>query len=547
MGLVQYPASSGATLKKQIFTSSGTFQLPSGFTADKPLWAKVTAVGGGGGGGQGYGAAGGGGGAVVVKDLAITGSIPIIVGSGGSSGGESTNGARGGDTIVGNSPTTPTNRVKNPFMTNTLGAWSTSGWSNATVGGSVSVFRSDYDSTTNQNLRNRHFICGDTGNTQDVFKSSYGVTIVSTSGDSAYEFLSDYFNLEENTFYYYGVYTRLSHSNNTVTVTLEWYDNANNLLNSSSPETFNYTSTGDGKYSDSGTSPVGTTKGRLRIRMRVANTNQMSQIFGCYVSSEVNHCPQYVQNGNTYWTGGAYEGYITRLNQIGLTAGTTGIIAGGGGGGMRATDEGIGGWAQQRIGGPGGHMGGFGTSHSNDSNGTSMIFGGDGGGAGGSAFREIFRGINNTTPFNTTDSQGFVGQNAGGIWRTFGWQMPVNSHYHRFGGNSGTSAFYLHSIDVNNFAKFRVQGAKPSVEGYSAGGPGRGYANFVNVENPSRYFYNEGFAHYRVLPYGNGGAATNGRQNRNTTNFGDIDYYVNGDWPQNGDPGIVILEWMDAN
>jgi len=48
------------------------------------------------------------------------------------------------------------------------------------------------------------------------------------------------------------------------------------------------------------------------------------------------------------------------------------------------------------------------------------------------------------------------------------------------------------------------------------------------------------------LPYGNGGAATKGRQNRNTTNYGDIDYYVNGEWPTNGDPGIVIFEWLES-
>lgn len=555
MGLLQYPASGSATAKRQIFTSSGTFVLPTGYSASNPLWARITAVGGGGGGGQGYASAGGGGGAVVVKDVALTGNVPIVIGAGGVSGAESTNGGRGGDTIVGNSNSRPVNLLRNPFQTNLYGGWDTTGWTTS-ASGSATAFRSDYSSTTNQFLRNRHFMIDDADNFGGIFKSSYGISVYSTSGDANYTFLSDFFNTDAGVTHYYGVYTRLGQSNNTVTVTLEWYDNANNQLNTGNLATFNYTSTGDNKYSGTAAvAPVGTVKARLRINMRVASTNQFSQLFGAYVSQEVNCAWQYVQDSGGYWTGAYYTSYLTRLNSTGFSTsamGTTdlklrslGIVAGGGGGGGRATDEGTGGWLQSRFGGPGGHHGGFGSSHSNDSDGSSFIMGGDGGGAGSLPIREVFRGNTATTPYSITDGQGFVGQNGSGTWRTYAYRMPVNSHFQRYSsGSAGSSAVYLHSFSSSEFAKCRIEGARPHSAGFSAGGPGRGYANFANTEGSSRYFYLEGMSYYREQPFGNGGAAYNGIQNRNTSNYGDIDYHTYGDWPRNGDQGIVILDFM---
>jgi len=549
MPLVQFPSSGGATLKKQVFTSSGTFTLPAGFSESKPLWAKVTAVGGGGGGGSGYAAAGGGGGAVVIKDLAITGNLPVIVGSGGTHGAENGNGGRGSDTIVGNVPTRPINLLRNPFQVGTYGQWDTTGWTTSSTG-SMNTFRSDYSSTTNQFLRNRHFTCTDTPNFQGVFKSSYGITMYSSNASATQTFYSDFNNTVENTLHYYGVYTRSGQGGNPTTVTIEWYDSANAQLGTLAQlpgYTFTYDNTDSNKFSATATSPAGTAKFRLKITMTCGSTNHFQQIFGAYVSTEVNCAWQDTFGSLGYWTGARYTSYLTRLNSVGLTGGTTGIVAGGGGGGGRSSDEGNGGWNQHRFGGPGGHMGGYGTSHSNDSSGSSFIFGGDGGGAGSAPIRDVFRGINNTTPFATTDSQGFVGNNSAQIWRSAGWRMPVRSHYLRHpAGNAGTGGIYLHSFDSSNFAKARVEGGRPSVEGYSAGGPGCGYANFTETESSSRYFYLQQLSHYKNLPYGNGGAATQGVRNLNTSNYGDIDYYVNGEWSNNGDPGIVIFEWLES-
>ena len=86
--------------RAQVFTSSGTFSIPTGVTA-----VKVTVVGGGGGSGaargneNGSGSGGAGGAAVAIKFL--TGLTPgatlgVTVGSGGTAGTSTVNGGAGG-------------------------------------------------------------------------------------------------------------------------------------------------------------------------------------------------------------------------------------------------------------------------------------------------------------------------------------------------------------------------------------------------------------------------------------------------------------------
>ncbi len=547
MGLVQYPASGGATSVRQIFTSSGNFILPAGFGPDRPLWAKITAVGGGGGGGQGFTAAGGGGGCVVTREIGITGNLPITVGSGGNGGGESGNGARGGTTIVGNAPAVPTNLVRNPFMIGLYGQFETTGWSITTASGSPTYGRADYDTSLNQFYRQRFFDIADASNWQGRFKSHSGIYMHSTSGDSTLQFESEYFNLTAGTTYNYGVYTRTAQSENTITVILDWYDANNNLLNSASPEQFSYNNTNDNKYSDNGVAPAGCVKGKLRIRFRMANTNHQTMLFGTYVSSEVNFCP-WESNGNTaFWTGAQFSSYISLLNTNGLVSGQRGIIAGGGGGGMRSTDEGHGGWAHYRFGGVGGHQGGFGSSWSTTGNNSSFTMGGDGGGAGGAPKRDIFRGTNNTTPYTTSNTEGFIGYNVNGSWRTMSWRVPTANYYGRWiAGNAGTSPLQITTWSSTEYAKWQIEGGRPHSTGYSAGGPGCGYYK-MESENPSRYHYNGIISHYRELPYGNGGAGSHtGNPNVNSSNNGYMDWAIYGDWNHAGDPGIVVFEYLQS-
>lgn len=97
-------AAGDKTLKQQVFTSSGTWTRPTGVDS-----VEVLLVGGGGGGGGGGASnisgtgGGGGGGEVVLKVVAVTGNVSVVIGSGGTAGaGESaTNGGAGGSSSFG--------------------------------------------------------------------------------------------------------------------------------------------------------------------------------------------------------------------------------------------------------------------------------------------------------------------------------------------------------------------------------------------------------------------------------------------------------------
>lgn len=98
MGSNVYPAAAGglSVKKVQTFTSSGTFTLPSGYGASKPLIVDLIISGGGGGGGggasniaasNGFGGGGGGSGCVAFfNDIALTANATITIGAGGSGG-----------------------------------------------------------------------------------------------------------------------------------------------------------------------------------------------------------------------------------------------------------------------------------------------------------------------------------------------------------------------------------------------------------------------------------------------------------------------------
>lgn len=81
----------GLTKYTQLFTSSGTFTLPSGYGSTNPLFVDVVIVGGGGGGGAGatnyYGGGGGGSGCgFYYQQIPVFANTTVTIGAGGAGG-----------------------------------------------------------------------------------------------------------------------------------------------------------------------------------------------------------------------------------------------------------------------------------------------------------------------------------------------------------------------------------------------------------------------------------------------------------------------------
>ena len=118
-------ASGSVTLNEQIFTSTGTFTVPSGVTK---VWVEVRGGGGGGGGGSGsYSGGGGGGGQLKMQQLSVTpgASITATIGAGGNGG------ASGNDGNNGNSSTFDTITAS----AGNFGRYDEGGYSGMTGGG----------------------------------------------------------------------------------------------------------------------------------------------------------------------------------------------------------------------------------------------------------------------------------------------------------------------------------------------------------------------------------------------------------------------------
>lgn len=112
MGLSVIPApASGLVKYTQLFTSSGTFTLPSGYGSTNPLFVDVVVVGGGGGGGAGatnyYGGGGGGSGCgFYYQQIPVYANTTVTIGSGGTGGtvasaNQGNDGTNGGSSFFG--------------------------------------------------------------------------------------------------------------------------------------------------------------------------------------------------------------------------------------------------------------------------------------------------------------------------------------------------------------------------------------------------------------------------------------------------------------
>jgi len=90
----QFLPSSGATLKFQEFTSSGTF-TPSTALTNLGGWVFITLVAGGAGGANTSNGAGGGGGQVIQRWVKTSGATTVTIGAGGNAG------SNGNDSVFG--------------------------------------------------------------------------------------------------------------------------------------------------------------------------------------------------------------------------------------------------------------------------------------------------------------------------------------------------------------------------------------------------------------------------------------------------------------
>lgn len=160
MGYSVYPAAAAglSVRKSQTFTSSGTFTLPSGYGASKPLLVDLEICGGGGGGGggaysasaEGRGGGGGGSGVTTVFDrVSLTANATITIGAGGTGGtaggATGTAGASGGASNVNSTYYSPgggggsgaviTASSRYGKMVNTYGYFIPGGYAGSSLGG----------------------------------------------------------------------------------------------------------------------------------------------------------------------------------------------------------------------------------------------------------------------------------------------------------------------------------------------------------------------------------------------------------------------------
>lgn len=528
MGLLTYPASSSAALKRQQFTSSGTFVLPSQFGPANPLYCTVTAVGGGGAGGGGnHMPGGGGGGRVVRQTMGLTGNIPIIIGAGGAYTGG--NGGNGGDTFFGTPKAINTNLIENPFFTDGRNR-STTNWSGTTLTGSVTNSINDWTSSPKQ----RTILISDPQHPTGFFKSPYGWYMSNTSTTvSQYRWTTNNFmTVTPNTAYNMGIYTESDNGSITMYMYLDWYTSGDVLISTSE---LSYTTTSRAKYSGTYTSPANAVKAKIRLMPYfLAATIMTVGIWGMYLSEQINYCPWEDEGNLAYWPSTRFTGRISEYDATtGFATGYGPIIAGGGGGGQQSGDPGDNAIESYRWGGIGGGQGGMSRSTS-DTTANCFYLGGDGAGAGSLPFRESIRRQNSTTPYATSypgtinDVNKFSRLN---LSRAFG--RPLSNL------KSSEPIFMNSAADTSNYHQIDIEGGMP-LYGYSAGGPGAGY----HLPTAASTFVKR-FNYRRELPYGNGGAADYENSSQTTSNYGYINQFRYGNWKRDGDPGIVTIEWTE--
>ena len=540
MGLNVYPASAGFIRRQQTFTSSGTFTPPSSYGASKPLVVDFIAVGGGGSGGgnDGSGTSGGGGGGRVVKGtLSLVGSVPIVIGAGGSRQTGNTWGNPGGYTLIGVG--TEGNLIENPFFFDGC-QFSSSNWNFSTLLGSTNSWRQPQTNTYWTDP------ISDGANPLGVYRyPSYvqfynGATVSKSRATS-----SNFYTVSASTTYYWGFYTNSNSSNNLMEMYVDWYTSGQSLI--SSTTVLSTTSTSQIKTSTSGTSPANAAYAKIRFEVTHNSTNLWVNLFGIYLSKNLNYCPYEDINDSVYWTGTKWTSTLNYLANGNILAAdlptnpasNRGIIAGGGGAGGWSTGSSQSPYYHRyNYNAPGAGVGGFAGNTYGNSTGQ-VYLGGSGGGAGGPA-------LNNSEQWRESYTSGQV-MHSYGAYGSYDFNMRFPSYSpwqnfsyynHRMVGNEGSFPVQFNqNNDASTWAcKIDVLGGPPSPEGFSAGGPGSGWHDYT-AGGIRVYRY----SHTKASRFGNGGS---GYQALGQS-YGRIDHHQHGSWWNWGDPGMVQFTWFE--
>jgi hypothetical protein len=529
MGISTIGGISGLQRRRQVFTTSGTFTLPSLYGPNNPLYADVTIVGGGGGGGNSNHMPGGGGAGRVWKDtIGIVGNLPVIVGAGGAFGG-----GRGGDSIVGYTPLPrEANLLPNPFFTDGFN-FQVTGWSVTDPIGGMNYATNAWEDT----VRQRHVTIPDAQNPIGQYRSTHGFHFNNPSVAARRRIeTTNFIDVTAGTTYYWGLYTQSNSTNCQWFMNVDWYNSSNVLVDTTQ---FTYTTTGRNKYKTSAVAPLssvgglGVTKCKIRIEANWVSANLLGSLWGAYFSESTDYAPYEHQDSLAYWTGAKWSSRMTLLVDTGFAPGYKPIIAGGGGGGG-ANDANEGNTSYYRWGGIGGGQGGFSRSIGTATN-DHFYLGGDGGGAGTAPIRWMERVTNSTTPFND--------RHIGLVQDVHQWpRFPgPRTREHYLGGRQSSQPIAQNVAAADNVSshKIFIEGGRGKLN-YGHGGPGAGYyLPATNSTFVQRFDYN------RELPYGNGGAGDFENGDIRTTSYGYINHYRYGNWPRTGDPGIVIFEWIE--
>lgn len=429
-------ASAGKVLKVARFTTPGvsTFTLPAGYDATNPLTAEITVVGGGGSAGRGHYQSGsdfgvgggGGGGGVLTQTVQFTQNMTVGVGRGGASpnwywynGTSYGQGYNGGCSFVGSAQ--PVNLFLNPRF---RGIWSSEVITQTPFGPGFTDTSTSYGNPG-------------VGSTLALYNSSF------TSYTYHY---GPTFDVIPSTNYCFSMYNYSPGGTMTYQTHLTWLQSDGTFISNNSINHSLSASTWT-RIQNGATAPANAAYCRIMIQ-RTGGTGSLLAINSPMFESGTTTASTYV-DGDTagYRYAGNPYGSVTVANTANI------FVAGGGGGGNGyGTDRG---YATRHARGFAGASSGGGAWYESSVGAQWAMYGGHGGGAGGSAtpLTHVFDSDSGSTAYQAS-------------WSRRGYETTG-----KFSDNGeGTLGNYFSVIA--NYSQMYTGSPGPGRDGYGKGGFG---------------------------------------------------------------------------